>query len=81
MARSRGTGGGPIPIGDALRTVLDHVFEDAPYGTPVPGAIQLCHMAKDFGLMRRLARERGDLLSYAAAAILAFKEGQPLSSN
>jgi len=67
--------------GDALRTVLDHVFEDAPYGTPVPGAIQLCHMAKDFGLMRRLARERGDLLSYAAAAILAFKEGQPLSSN
>ena len=54
---------------DALQTVLDHVFEDAPYGMPVPGAIQLCHAAGNFDRMRELARERGDLLSYVAASV------------
>jgi hypothetical protein len=62
---------------DALQTVLDHVFEDAPYGVPVPGAIQLCHAARDFDRMRELARERGDLLSYAAAGILRGSQSSP----
>jgi hypothetical protein len=55
---------------EALRTVIDHVMEDAPWGAPVPTALQLCYQAKDFSTMRELARERGDALSYAAAAIL-----------
>ncbi len=55
---------------EALRAVLDHVFEDAPWGQPVPTALQLCYQTGDFGTMRDLARERGDALSYAAASIL-----------
>lgn len=55
---------------EALRAVLDHVFEDAPWGTPVPTALQLCYQARDFATMRELARERSDGLSYAAASIL-----------
>ena len=50
--------------------VLDHVFEDASYGAPVPSALQLCYQAKDFSKLREIARERGDLLSYAAGSIL-----------
>ncbi|MES1260366.1 MAG: hypothetical protein ABUS49_01425 [Acidobacteriota bacterium] len=56
---------------DALNVVIDHVFEDAPYGAPVPSALQLCYQAKDFSRLREIARERGDLLSYAAGSILA----------
>ncbi len=55
---------------DALQVVLDHVFEDASYGAPVPSALQLCYQAKDFSKLREIARERGDLLSYAAGSIL-----------
>jgi hypothetical protein len=56
---------------DALNVVVDHVFEDATYGAPVPTALQLCYQAKDFSRLRDLARERGDLLSYTAGSILA----------
>lgn len=56
---------------DALTVVMDHVFEDAPYGAPVPSALQLCYQAKDFGRLREIARDRGDLLSYTAGAILS----------
>ncbi len=56
---------------EALDVVLEHVFEDATYGAPVPSALQLCYQAKDFTRLRDLARERGDLLSYAAGSILA----------
>jgi len=55
---------------EALDVVLTGVFEDAPYGTPVPTALQLCYQARDFRRMKQLARERGDLLSYAASSIL-----------
>jgi hypothetical protein len=55
---------------DALRVLLDHVFEDAPYGAPVPTALSLCYQAKNFDRMKELARDRGDLLSYAASSIL-----------
>ncbi len=56
---------------EALDVLLEQVFEDAPYGAPVPSALQLCHRVKDFGRMAEIARERGDFLSYAAARILA----------
>lgn len=55
---------------EALEALLEYVFEDAPYGAPVPSALQLCHRARDFARMTEIARERGDLLSYAAARIL-----------
>jgi hypothetical protein len=56
---------------DALNVVIDHVFEDATYGAPVPTALQLCYQAKDFSRLREIARERGDVLSYAAGSILS----------
>jgi hypothetical protein len=56
---------------EALDAVISHVFEDSTYGVPVPTALQLCYQAKDFSRLRDIARERGDLLSYAAGSILA----------
>ena len=56
---------------DALDVVIEHVFEDASYGAPVPSALQLCYQAQDYSRLRELARERGDLLSYTAGSILA----------
>ncbi|MDP9170744.1 MAG: hypothetical protein M3N54_09015 [Acidobacteriota bacterium] len=55
---------------EALKILLDNVVEDDPYGAPVPSALNLCYQAKDYTLMKDLARERGDLLSYAAGSIL-----------
>jgi hypothetical protein len=55
---------------EALDVLLRDVFEDAPYGIPVPSALQLCYRARDFARMTELARDRGDLLSYAAARIM-----------
>ena len=31
---------------EALDALLEHVVEDAPYGVPVPSALQLCLQAK-----------------------------------
>ncbi len=56
---------------EALDVLLESVVEDDPYGAPVPSALSLCYQAGDFARMKLLARERGDLLSYAAAASLA----------
>lgn len=54
---------------EALDVLLEHVFEDAPYGAPVPSALQLCYQSKDYSRMTEIAKDRGDLLSYAAARI------------
>jgi len=62
---------------EALRVLLDNVFEDAPYGIPVPSALNLCYQARDFGRMKELARDRGDLLSYAASSIMVSNDGVP----
>lgn len=56
---------------DALGILLDHVFEDSPFGAPVPSALQLCYQAKDFARMKDLARDCGDVLSYIASTILS----------
>ena len=55
---------------EALEVLLNSVFEDAPYGTPVPSALQLCYQTNDFAKMTDLAKNRGDLLSYTAGQIL-----------
>ncbi|HVW86162.1 MAG TPA: hypothetical protein VHB50_15850, partial [Bryobacteraceae bacterium] len=65
---------------EALNAVVDHVFEDAPYGVPVPSALQLCYRAGEYARLRELARERGDLLSYAAGGILNSKAKQEARS-
>ena len=64
---------------EALRVLLENVFEDAPYGPPVPSALQLCYEAKDFARMKSMAQDRGDVLSYFAASIL--KRGAGLSTG
>jgi hypothetical protein len=56
---------------DALNVVIEHVFEDSTYGAPVPSALQLCYQAKEFSRLKDIAKERGDLLSYAAGSILS----------
>jgi hypothetical protein len=56
---------------EALDVLLEHVFEDAPYGVPVPSVLQLCYDTKNFELMTAIAKERGDMLNYAAARILS----------
>jgi hypothetical protein len=55
---------------EALSVLLENVFEDSPYGSPVPSALQLCYEAKDFERMKAMARDRADVLSYFAADIL-----------
>ncbi len=57
---------------EAIGVALENVFEDAPYGAPVPSVLQLCNQAKDFARMAEIAKERGDFLSYAAARILTI---------
>jgi hypothetical protein len=56
---------------EALDGLLEYVFEDAPYGVPVPSALQLCYRAGEFGRLTEIAKERGDLLSYAAGRMLS----------
>jgi hypothetical protein len=58
---------------EAIGVALDNVFEDAPYGAPVPSALQLCNQAKDFSRLAEIAKERGDFLSYTAAKILSAR--------
>lgn len=59
--------------GEALDVLLNSVFEDAPYGVPVPTALQLCHQTQNFAKMTELAKDRGDLLSYTAGQILGHR--------
>jgi hypothetical protein len=53
---------------EAMAIALAHFPDAPPNQLNCPSAMDLCHMAKEFGRMKELARERGDLLSYAAAA-------------
>jgi hypothetical protein len=53
---------------EALGIALTH-FPDAPANElNCPASTELCHLAKDYGAMKDLARRRGDWLNYAAAA-------------
>jgi hypothetical protein len=53
---------------EALAVALAHFPDAPPNQLNCPAAMELCHMAREFDRMKELARERGDLLSYAAAA-------------
>jgi hypothetical protein len=55
---------------EALKLAIEYP-PDPQFGLPAPSAIQLCYLAKDYGRLRELAREKGDFLTYSAASILA----------
>jgi hypothetical protein len=54
---------------EALAVALAHFPDTPPNQLNCPSAMELCDMAREFERMKELARERGDLLSYAAAAL------------
>jgi hypothetical protein len=56
---------------EALAVALAHFPNEPSNQLNCPAAMELCEAAEDFERMRELARERGDLLSYAAAALAA----------
>jgi hypothetical protein len=54
---------------DAIDVSLEHLRDADPAGLTCPSAFQLCQLAGDYSRLRELARERGDLLYFAAGAI------------
>jgi hypothetical protein len=54
---------------DALRISQEHLSGVAPSQLACPTLYQLCQLAGDSRRLKELARERGDLLSFAAGAI------------
>lgn len=53
---------------EALEVSLRHLGAEDSLQLSCPPALQLCHMAGNYERLKDLARERGDLLSYAAAS-------------
>ena len=56
---------------EAIAVSLEHVRETDPNQLTCPSVFQLCQMSGDYNRLRTLARERGDLLHFAAAALQA----------
>jgi hypothetical protein len=54
---------------EAIQVSLDHLSQTAGEQLLCPSVPQLCQMAGDFQRLKQLARERGDLLSFAAATL------------
>ena len=54
---------------DAIQVSLDHLSQSAGEQLLCPSVPQLCQMAGDYARLKQLARERGDLLSFAAATL------------
>lgn len=54
---------------EAVDVSLRHLGDVDPSELACPTAMQICHMAGDHQRLMALARERGDALSYAAAAL------------
>jgi hypothetical protein len=54
---------------EAVEISLEHLSGIAPNQLACPTLFQLCQLAGDSGRLKELARERGDLLSFAAGAI------------
>lgn len=66
---------------DAIRASLEFFPESGNAPMNCPSALQLCQIAGDFGQLRSLARERGDLLAYAAGVIQDLCETAPSRSS
>lgn len=56
---------------EAITVSLDHLRDVDPNQLFCPSVFQLCQAAGDYSRLRGLARERGDLLHFAAAALQA----------
>jgi hypothetical protein len=54
---------------EAIRISLDHLSQTAGEQLLCPSILQLCQLAGDYALLRKLARERGDLLNFTAATL------------
>ncbi|HLK62928.1 MAG TPA: hypothetical protein VKU19_05790 [Bryobacteraceae bacterium] len=53
----------------ALSVALAHFPDASANELNCPPAMELCQMSQDFAAMKKLARERGDLLGYTAASL------------
>jgi hypothetical protein len=53
----------------AISASLEFFPDSSRAPSSCPSALQLCQMAGDYGQLRDLARERGDILSFAAAVV------------
>ena len=54
---------------EAIEISLGYLSEVNPSDLACPSVMQLCFQAGDYGRLRALARERGDLLNYTAQAL------------
>jgi hypothetical protein len=54
---------------EAIELSIERLPEAGPDQLSCPSLIQLCQLAGDFEQLRRLARERGDLLNFTAAML------------
>ncbi len=54
---------------EAVDVALEHLTDANPQFLQCPGPLQLCQIAGDYGRLATVARERRDLLSFAAATM------------
>ena len=54
---------------DAIQASLEHLSDQNPNELGCPTIPQLCQLAGDYDSLRQLARRRGDMLNFTAAAI------------
>ncbi|MBC8164354.1 MAG: hypothetical protein H7Y20_00620 [Bryobacteraceae bacterium] len=52
---------------EALSVSTEYLANENSFELACPSTLQLCNLAKDYTRLKKLARERGDLLSYVAA--------------
>ena len=57
---------------EAIQVSLDHLRDADPNQLFCPSVFQLCQAAGDYKRLRSLARERGDLLHFAAASLEGY---------
>jgi hypothetical protein len=62
---------------EAIQLSIERLAEAGPDQLSCPSLIQLCQLAGDFGQLRKLALERGDLLNFTAAML----QGAPQNKN
>ena len=56
---------------EAIEVSLEHLHHLDPSQLACPSVLQLCQLAEDYTQLMKLAREEGDLLSFAAAVLQA----------
>lgn len=56
---------------EAIQVSLEHLSDVAADQLACPSVLQLCQLAGDYELLRKIARERGDLLGFAAGLTMA----------